>query len=122
MYGSFLVFFVILFICWQINTYLLTSPPSDLENAIEMIQKAMFYFGNALYHGGVYGRPKEAKYTHVYMMQVDSYLHKLLASELLQDPIMKHQREIEKYPSSHDCTIIPQIEFHFNLIEVMENV
>ena len=33
------------------------SPPSDLENAIDMIQKAMFYFGNALYHGGVYGRP-----------------------------------------------------------------
>ena len=48
------------------------SPPSDLENAIDMIQKAIFYFGNALHHGGVYGRPKEAKYTYVYMMQVDS--------------------------------------------------
>ena len=79
------------------------SPPSDLENAIDMIQKAMFYFGNALYHGGVYFRPKEAKYTYVYMMQVDNYLHKLLASELLRDPIMKHQREIEKYLSSHDA-------------------
>ena len=54
------------------------SPPSDLENAIDKIQKAMFYFGNALYHGSVYGRPKEAKYTYVYMMQVDSYLRKLL--------------------------------------------
>ena len=31
---------------------------------------------------------------------------------------MKHQREIEKYLSSHDCTIIPQIEFDFDLIEV----
>ena len=96
------------------------SPPSDLENAIDMIQKAMFYFGNALYHGGVYGRPKEAKYTYVYMMQVDSYLHKLLASELLRDSILKHQREIEKYLSSHDCTIIPQIEFDFDLIEVCD--
>ena len=80
----------------------------------------MFYFGNALYHGGVYGGPKEAKYTVVYMMQIDSYLHKLLASELLRDPIMRHQREIVKYPSSHDCSIIPQIEFHFNLIEVSD--
>ena len=85
------------------------SPSSDLENTIDMIQKAMFYLGNALYHRGVYGRPKEAKYTHVYMMQVDSYLHKLLASELLLDPVMKHQKEIEKYLSSNDCTIIPQI-------------
>ena len=94
------------------------SPPSDLENATDMIQKAMFYFGNALNHGGVYGRLKEAKYTYVYMMQADSYLHKLLASELLRDPIMKHQREIEKYLSSHDCTKIPHIEFNFDLIEV----
>ena len=47
-------------------------------------------------------------------MHVHSYLHKLLASELLRDPIMKHQREIEKYLSSHGCTIIPQIEFDFD--------
>ena len=33
---------------------------------------------------------------------------------------MKHQREIEKYLSSHDCTIIPQIEFDFDLIEVSD--
>ena len=33
---------------------------------------------------------------------------------------MKHQREIEKYLSSHDCTIIPQIEFDFDLIEVCD--
>ena len=73
------------------------SPPSDLQNAIDIIQKAMFYFGNALYHAGVYGRVKEAKYTNVYMMQIDSYLHKLVASELLREPIVIHQREIEKY-------------------------
>ena len=85
-----------------------------------MTQNAMSYFSNALYHGSVYGRPKEAKYTYIYMMQADSYLHKLLASELLRDPIMKHQREIEKYLSSHDCTIIPQTEFEFDLIEVSD--
>ena len=88
------------------------------ECNIDMIQKTMVYFGNALYHGGIYGRPKEAKCTYVYMMQVDSYLHNFLASELLPDPIMKHQREIEKYLSSHDCTIIQQIEFDIDLIEV----
>ena len=33
---------------------------------------------------------------------------------------MKHQREIEKYLSSHDCTINPQIEFDFYLIEVCD--
>ena len=33
---------------------------------------------------------------------------------------MKHQREIEKYLSSHDYTIIPQIEFDFDLIEVSD--
>ena len=85
-----------------------------------MIQKAMFYFVNALYYGDIYGRSKEAKYTYVYMMQVDSYFHRLLASELLRDPIMKHQREIEKYLSSHDCTKIPQIECDFDLIEVSD--
>ena len=96
------------------------SLPSDLEKASDMIQKAMFYFGNALYHRGVYGRLKETRYTYVYMMQVDSYLHKLLASELLRDPIIKHQREIEKYLSIHDCTVIPETEFDFDLIEVSD--
>ena len=67
------------------NLPAIVSPPSDLDNAIDMIQKAMFYFGSALYHGGVYGRLKEAKYTYVYIMQVDSYLDKLLASELLRE-------------------------------------
>ena len=41
------------------------SSPSDLENAIDMIQKAMFCFGNALYYGGVYGRPKEVECIYV---------------------------------------------------------
>ena len=33
---------------------------------------------------------------------------------------MKHQREIKKCLSSHDCILIPQIEFDFDLIEVSD--
>ena len=57
--------------------------------------------------------------TFVKMMDVASYLHRLMANELLRDKLVEHLQSIEKLLSHPACNIIPQLEFDLDLIEVL---
>ncbi|CAB3979532.1 Hypothetical predicted protein [Paramuricea clavata] len=51
-------------------------------------------------------------------MDVTSYLHILLANEVLRDKLIQHFQVVDKFLSHPACTIIQQIKFDVDLIEV----
>ena len=56
----------------------------------------MMAFSNphVLYKGMVYCKPKDASFTFVEMMDPESYLNKLLASEVLREQVMRHMNAL----------------------------
>ena len=73
---------------------------------------------HVLYRSNVYAKPEGASFTFVMMMDVSSYLHKLLANELLRDKLIQYFQTVERILSHPACEIIRQIKFDVNLIEV----
>ena len=61
------------------------SPPSDFSKTVEEINRAIMTFSNpcVLYKCVVYCKPKDPSFTFVEMMDPESYVNKLLASEVL---------------------------------------
>ena len=52
------------------------------------------------------------------MMDPESYLNKLMASEALRWGILKHMNSLVKLMSNPECELFPQIKINFDLIEV----
>ena len=62
--------------------------------------------------------PNRAQFTYISLMDVSSYLNKLLANDAINKHLVKHLKTVETILSHPACEIIPQIHFDFNLIEV----
>ena len=62
---------------------------NEVAVLIRKIAKAMELCSHAIYRSQVYGRPDGATFTYVCMMDVSSYLHKLLANDCLRDGVIK---------------------------------
>ena len=77
---------------------------------------------HALYRGHVYARPNLAIFTFSHMMDVDSYLHHLLSNHSVRKRVLKHFTVLSKTLGHNDCTIIQQIQFDNDLIEVLDGV
>ena len=61
--------------------------------------------------------PPGAKY--VYLMDFETYLHKMLVSDELKENIVKYRSAIEALLCHPLCEIIEQLKFDYDLIEVM---
>ena len=94
------------------------TPSNDLIATIRKIQRIMDLSKHALYRGQIYARPNGAKVTYIRLMDVSSYLNKLLANDAINDSLAKNFHTIERFLSHPACEIVPQIQFDFNLIEV----
>lgn len=92
---------------------------SDLTNTILDIEKVMKLCQQALYRGDVYAKPQNATHTYVKMMDVESYVNKLLANDACRRNVLKYFPSIVKILSHPACEMIQQIEFDYNLIEVL---
>ena len=55
----------------------------------------MKVLNHALHQGEIYGMPNGAKYAYVYLMDVETYLHKMLVSDELKESIVKHRSAIK---------------------------
>jgi hypothetical protein len=62
--------------------------------------------------------PEGSNLTFVKMMDVTSYLNKLLANEVLCDKLIQHFQAVDRLLSHPACTIIQQIKFDVDVIEV----
>ena len=91
---------------------------SKVAVLIRKIAKAMELCSCAIYRSQVYARPDGAAFTYVRMMDVSSYLHKLLANDCLRDGVIKHFQAFQKFLGCPACEIIEQLKFNNDLIEV----
>ena len=95
------------------------SSSNEVSKTINDIQKVMQMCNHALHKSNVYAKPQQAQITFVKMMDVSSYLHRLMANEALRDKLVEHLQPIQKLLSHPACEIIPQIQFDLDLIEVL---
>jgi hypothetical protein len=91
---------------------------NEVAAVIKKVEKAMKLCDHALFRSQVYAKPQGAKFTYVRMMDVTSYLHKLLSNDYLKDSIMKHFQMLEKFIGHPACEVIEQLQFDVDLIEV----
>ena len=101
-----------------IDGAVLSSTTDELSATIAKIGQLMKISNHALHRGDVYAKPTDATTAYLRMMDVGSYINKLLVNEVLRAKILKHMTTLIKILSHPACEIIKQIEFDFNLIEV----
>ncbi|CAB4024379.1 Hypothetical predicted protein [Paramuricea clavata] len=88
----------------------LDNPPfssnNDVAALINNIDKCMKLYDHALYRSEIYTKPEGSNLTFVKMMDVTSYLHKLLANEVLRDKLIQHFQAVDRLLSHPACAII----------------
>ena len=94
------------------------TAPSDITATIREIELVMMRCHHALHRGFLYGKPMEATLTYVKMMDVKTYVNKLLTNDALREKIIKNMSRIVQLLSHPGCEIISQIEFDPDYIEV----
>ena len=79
------------------------APPSnELISAVRKVERVMELCSHPLYRGHIYTRPDNVELTYVKLMDVSSYLHKLLAN----DALLKHFKNLENILSHPACEMI----------------
>ena len=74
----------------------------------------------SLYKGDIYVKPPSAKFTYVLMMSAESYINKLMVSEIIEEEIVKFSKRMIEIISHPQCEVIRQIRFDWDLIEVQD--
>ena len=78
---------------------------------------------HALHRGNVYAKPSDAIMACIKMIDTASYLNKLLTNEAIRGKVLKHFSSLLRILShsayvQSNISIVPQIEFNLELIEV----
>ena len=93
---------------------------NEIIQVIKKINATVMSLRYALCKGDVYVKPPSAKFTHVLMMNVESYVNKMMVSDVVGEDLVKLCRKIIEIMSHHECELIPQIRFDWDLIEVKD--
>ena len=93
---------------------------NEIIQVIKKINATMMSLGHALCKGDVYVKPQSAKFTYVLMMNVESYVNKMMVSDVVGEDLVKLCRKIIEIMSHHECELIPQIRFDWDLIELKD--
>ena len=89
---------------------------NELIQVIKKVEAVMMSLG----HGYIYVKPPSAKFTFVLMMNVESYINKLMISDLIGEDVVKFCRKIIEIMCHPDRELIRQIKFNWDLIEVKD--
>ena len=95
----------------DVDTVQPVSQRNEITATIRKIDRLMLICRHALYRSAIYTTPENAKVTYVRMMDVSSYLNKLLANEALNNDLLRHFQPVETILSHPACETIKQIEF-----------
>jgi hypothetical protein len=101
-----------------------TSVPKENEvtSTIKKISRMMAICEHTLHRSAIYGKAEGATATYVRMMDVTSYLNKILRNAAINDALMRHFSTIERILSHPACELVEQMEFDSDLIEVSEGI
>ena len=102
----------------HVDTIQSLSQPNEITRTIRKIARVMIICGHVLHRSEIYTTPSNAKMTYVRMMDVASYLNKLLANDALNNGLVRHFQAVERILSHPACEMILQIQFDLDLIEV----
>ena len=91
---------------------------NELISTVRKVERVMELCPHALYRGHIYARPDQAQLTYAKLMDVSSYLNKLLANDAISKHLLKHFKNVENILAHAACEMIQQLEFDCNLIEV----
>ncbi len=91
---------------------------NEVTSTIQKIERMMKICKHTLHRSTIYTKPEGATTTYVKMMDVNSYLNKILTNAAINDALVKHFQTIERIISHLACEVIHQIEFNLDLIEV----
>ena len=98
----------------ELDTRSSGTPSNDVISTIREVKRVMHLSKHALYRGQIYARPNTAQFTYIRLMDVSSYLNKLLANNAINKHLVKQLKTVETILSHPACEIIPQI--HFDLV------
>lgn len=102
----------------QLHKPCLSSTTEEVPHTLKKIENILTLCDHALYRGHIYAKPSEAGMAYLKMMDVGSYLNKLLTNEPIRPKVLKHFPLLLKVLSHPACAIIRQIQFDLDLIEV----
>ena len=71
------------------------TPSNQVISTIRKVEHVMNLSGHALYHSQIYARPNNAKFTYVSLMDVSSYLNKLLANDAINEQLVNNLKSVE---------------------------
>ena len=83
---------------------------NELIQLIKKVEAVMIFLGHGLYKGDIYVKPPSAKFTFVLIMNVESYINKLMISDLYGEDVVKLCRKIIEIMCHADCELIRQIK------------
>ena len=90
---------------------------NHVTRTIRKITRVIEICRHALYRSGIYALPDNAKLTYVRMMDVSTYLNKLLANDALNDDLLRNFQAVERVLSHPAWDIVQQLQFDLDLIE-----
>ena len=91
---------------------------NELISTVRKVERVMELCSHALYGGHIYARPNQTQLTYAKLMDVSSYLNKLLANDAISKHLLKHFKNVENILARPACKMIHQLEFDYNLIKV----
>ena len=80
---------------------------NDLMQTIQVINKVMSNLTrpHVLYRGKVYEKAGGARFTFIEMMDMETYLHKLMASPSIREGILRNPEKLDKLMSNSACEL-----------------
>ena len=91
---------------------------THFTETLKKLERLMHICDHRLHRGHVYAMPPEARMTFVKMMDVESYLNKLLQTDAIREDLLQHFNRLNKVLSHPACEIIPQLNIDLDVIEV----
>ena len=79
---------------------------NEVTSTIQKIERMMKICKHALHRSAIYTKPEGATTTYVKMMDVNSYLNKILTNAGINDALVKHFQTIERIISHPACEVI----------------
>ena len=106
----------------QLNVATSVPIENEVTRTITKISRMMKICDHTLHRSAIYGKAEGATATYVRMMDVNSYLNKILRNAAINDALLRHFNTIERILSHPACELVEKMEFDSDLIEVSEGI
>jgi len=94
------------------------EPTTGIGKSLKVMKAILKRMDHGLFRGEIYRLAPKGQYAYIYMCSVDCYLQQLISIGALQDELIINLNGLKNILIHHDCCVIPQLKFNYDLIEV----